>query len=148
MWAPDSTGTSCTSTVISPPLRSWQRAGTRGTMHAHPFGNGHGKCYSPYRASSTHLAATFFLRARSLRASTRCWRGPQAPPAAASIRLAGYEGVTSFLGGVEVFPLWGTIGPDPTLVVSTGPTAVPPIQLPVGVTAGGAVVLSLMTSDP
>jgi len=34
------------------------------------------------------------------------------------------------------------------LVVSIGPTAVPPIQLPDGVTAGGAVLLSLTTSAP
>ena len=44
--------------------------------------------------------------------------------------------------------MYVTIGPDPGLVVSTGPTAAPPIQLPVGVTAGGAELSSLTTSRP
>ena len=35
------------------------------------------------------------------------------------------------------------IGPEPGLVISTGPTGTPPIQLPVGVTAGGAELFEL-----
>jgi hypothetical protein len=62
--------------------------------------------------------------------------------------LAGYDVEASFAGGVEVLPVYLTTGPDPTLVVSTGETAMPPIQLPLGVTAGGAVVLSFTTSSP
>lgn len=53
-----------------------------------------------------------------------------------------------FLGGVLVGPVYFVIGPDPGLVTSTGLTATPPIQLPVGVTAGGAELSSLMTSSP
>src|ERR1019366_10025884 len=61
---------------------------------------------------------------------------------------AAYDVETNFLGGVEVLPVYFFTGPDAILVTSTPVTAVPPIQLPVGVTAGGAVVLSFMTSAP
>ena len=63
-------------------------------------------------------------------------------------RQAAYDVETNFLGGVEVFPVYSFTGPDPTLVTSTPVTGVAPIQLPVGVTAGGAVVLSFITSAP
>jgi len=59
-----------------------------------------------------------------------------------------YDVDTRFFGGVEVVPVYFVTGADPTSVTSTGVTAVLPIQLPVGVTAGGAVALSLMTSAP
>ena len=55
---------------------------------------------------------------------------------------------TRFFGGTDVGPVYFLMGPEPGLVVSTGPTATPPIQLPVGVTAGGAVLSSLTTSSP
>ena len=42
------------------------------------------------------------------------------------------------MGGVDVGPVYFVTGPDPTSVTSTGVTGVLPIQLPVGVTAGGA----------
>ena len=52
------------------------------------------------------------------------------------------------LGGVDVGPVYFLIGPDPGLVVCTGPASVEPIQLPVGVTAGGAELDSLTTCSP
>jgi hypothetical protein len=51
-------------------------------------------------------------------------------------------------GGVEVDPVYFLIGPEPGLVVSTGPTGTPPIQLPVGVTAGGAELFNCTTCSP
>ena len=74
------------------------------------------------------------------------------PPASrqwrASWVVPGYALARSSLDGSELFPVYLTTGPDPGLVVSTGVTAVPPIQLPVGVTAGGAEVLSCTTCSP
>ncbi len=52
------------------------------------------------------------------------------------------------LGGTEVGPVYFLIGPEPGFVTTTGLTATPPIQLPVGVTAGGAELESLRTSSP
>ncbi len=62
--------------------------------------------------------------------------------------VPGYALARSWLDGSELFPVYLTTGPDPGLVVSTGLTAVPPIQLPVGVTAGGAELLSCTTCSP
>jgi hypothetical protein len=59
-----------------------------------------------------------------------------------------YDVETKLFGGVEVAPVYFVTGLDPASVTSTGVTAVPPIQPPEGVTALGAVLLSLMTSAP
>ncbi len=99
-----------------------------------------------------HLGGTS-ERSQSGRPLHRCTGAPTtgatfARRRQASVRRADYAVEASFWGGVETFPLYVTIGADPTLVVSIGPTGVPPIQLPDGVTAGGAVVLSFTTSAP
>ena len=52
------------------------------------------------------------------------------------------------MGGTDVGPVYFLIGPGPGLVTWTGLTATPPIQVPVGVTAGGAELWSLTTSSP
>src|SRR5580698_7722440 len=65
-----------------------------------------------------------------------------------SSKTLGYDVDAKYLGGVDVLPVYLVTGPLPGFVTSTGVTAVPPIQLPDGVTAGGAELLSLMTSSP
>jgi hypothetical protein len=54
-----------------------------------------------------------------------------------------YDVDTNDFGGVEILPVYFFTGPLPGFVTSTEPTGVAPIQLPVGVIAGGAVLLSL-----
>jgi hypothetical protein len=59
-----------------------------------------------------------------------------------------YDVEASELGGRAILPLYVVTGPLPTSVTCTRVTGTPPIQLPVGVTAGAAVVESLITSAP
>jgi hypothetical protein len=61
---------------------------------------------------------------------------------------AAYEVDTSELGGRVILPLYVVTGALPTSVTSTRVRGTTPVQLPVGVTAGAAVVVSLVTSAP